>query len=171
MTPVAVLVRPLAADDRGWVRASLQRAWSSTTVARRRELVEALDLTGYVALLGGRRSGLALVDVRDRDLEVVAMFTSAPRQGVGRALMERCVIQAREQGCRRVWLITTNNNIKAIAFYQRIGMDLCAYYRYEVRASRQLKTSIPLRDSTGVPIDHELEFELLLDPTLERRRT
>ena len=78
--------------------------------------------------------------------------------------MEQCAIEARDRGCRRVWLEATNNNIAAIAFYQRIGMDLCAFRRYAVRASRVLKPSIPLRDSAGVPIDRELEFDLLLDP-------
>ena len=159
----AVLVRPLAAGDRGWVRATLVRNWSSTTVARRDELIEARDLTGYVALLGGRRTGLVLVEVRHGDLEVVALSTRRRRQGVGRALMRRCIEQARAGGCGRVWLITTNNNTAAIAFYQRLGMDLCAYYRNGVRGSRLLKPSIPLRDNMGVPIDHELEFELRLD--------
>jgi ribosomal protein S18 acetylase RimI-like enzyme len=169
--PPAVSVRPLAAGDRGWVRATLLRNWSSTTVARRGELIEARDLTGYVALLGGRRTGLVLVDVRNGDLEVVAISTSTVRRGVGRALIKQCVEQARERGCQRVWLITTNNNVAAIAFYQHIGMDLCAYYRYGVRALRHLKPSIPRRDRTGVPIDHELEFELLLDPEPERGPT
>jgi ribosomal protein S18 acetylase RimI-like enzyme len=161
--PPAVVVRPLTAGDRGWVRATLLRNWSSTTVARRGELIEARDLAGYVALLGGRRTGLVLVDLRRGDLEVVAISTSTRRQGVGHALMKQCVDDAHECGCRRVWLITTNNNTTAIAFYQRVGMDLCAYYRHGVRTSRLLKPSIPLRDSSGVPIDHELEFELLLE--------
>ena len=164
-------VRPLTAGDRGWVRATLVRNWSSTTVARRGELIEARDLRGYVALLGGRRTGLVLVDIRNGDLEVVAISTRTLRQGVGHALIKQCVEQARERGCRRVWLITTNNNTAAIAFYQDIGMDLCAYYRYGVGALRLLKPSIPLRDSTGVRIDHELEFELLLNPELERGPT
>lgn len=141
------------------------RNWSSTSVARRGELIDALELTGYVALLGGRRTGLALVRVRNGDLEVVAISTSTPRHGVGHALITECVAQARERGCGRVWLITTNNNTGAIAFYQRIGMDLCAYHRHGVQAVRLLKPSIPLRDSTGIPIDHELEFELVLDST------
>ena len=169
--PPAVPVRPLTAGDRGWVRATLVRNWSSTTVARRGELIEARDLSGYVALLGGRRTGLVLVDVRNGDLEVVAISTRTRRQGVGHALIKQCVEQARERGCRRVWLITTNNNTAAVAFYQHIGMDLCAYYRHGVRALRLLKPSIPLRDSTGVRIDHELEFELLLNPELERGPT
>lgn len=142
--------------------------WSSTAVARRGELIEARDLAGYVALLGGRRAGLVLVDVHDDDLEVVAISTDTPRIGVGRALMQQCLDHARELGVRRVWLSTTNNNTAAITLYQRMGMDLSAYHRHGVRASRVLKPSIPMRDSTGVPIDHELEFELLLDPKLER---
>ncbi len=85
--------------------------------------------------------------------------------------MKQCVEHALECRCRRVWLITTNNNTTAIAFYQRMGMDLCAYYRYGVQESRMLKASIPLRDSMGVPIDHELEFELLLEPQTERSST
>ena len=169
--PPPVPVRPLTAGDRGWVRATLVRNWSSTTVARRGELIEAGDLSGYVALLGGRRTGLVLVDVRNGDLEVVAISTRTRMQGVGHALIKQCVEQARERGCRRVWLITTNNNTAAIAFYQHIGMDLCAYHRYGVRALRLLKPSIPLRDSTGVRIDHELEFELLLNPEVERGPT
>ena len=163
-----VLVRPLTADDRDWVRATLVRSWSSTTVARRGDLIEARDLTGYAALIGGRRTGLVLVDVRNSDLEVVAISSNTRRQGVGHALMKKCIEQARERGCRRVWLITTNNNTAAITFYQHIGMDLSAYYRHAVRASRLLKPSIPLRDGAGVAIDHELEFELLLDTEPER---
>jgi ribosomal protein S18 acetylase RimI-like enzyme len=147
------------------------RNWSSTAVARRGELIEARDLAGYAALLGGRRTGLVLVDLRDGDLEVVAISTTRRRQGVGHALIKQCVEQARECECRRVWLITTNNNTTAIAFYQRVGMDLCVYYRHGVQASRRLKPAIPLRDSSGVPIDHELEFELLLHPRLERKTT
>ncbi len=165
------MVRPLTAGDRGWVRATLVRNWASTIVARRGELIEARELDGYVALRGGRRTGLVLVHLSDDDLEVVAISTTTPGRGVGRALINQCIEQARACGCRRVWLITTNNNATAIAFYQRVGLDLCAYYRHEVGASRLLKQSIPLRDSTGVPIDHELEFELLLNPGFQRPAT
>ena len=75
--------------------------------------------------------------------------------------MERCFEDARARGDRRVWL-TTTNNIGAIAFYQRLGMSTCAFYRDGVAAARRLKPAIPLRDEFGVGIDHELEFELLL---------
>jgi ribosomal protein S18 acetylase RimI-like enzyme len=158
----ALLVRPLTAADRRWVRTSLVRDWSSTTVARRGELVDAAGLPGYVAELGGRRAGLALVDVRGEELEVVAISATRRRSGVGRALLERCLAEARERRCRRLWLVTTNDNVGALAFYQRCGLDLRALHRNAVQAARVLKPSIPLRGVAGVPVDHELELELVL---------
>jgi ribosomal protein S18 acetylase RimI-like enzyme len=157
------LVRQILPGDRAWVAETLIQEWTSTSVARLGELVEAAGLPGHIATLAGRRAGLALVDVRLREYEILAISTSEPRRGVGRALMEHCFAEARARGCRRVWLVTTNNNVAAIAFYQRLGMDLAALHRHAVRASRELKPTIPERDATGVRIDHELEFELLLD--------
>jgi ribosomal protein S18 acetylase RimI-like enzyme len=152
--------RALTASDRRWVRTTLVREWTSTAVARRGELIDATRLRGFVALVGGKRAGLALVDVRDGDYEVVAISTSRPRRGVGRALMQQCVDDARALGCRRLWLVTTNDNVGAIAFYERFGMRLCAVHRGAVDEARALKSSIPRLDGHGVPIDDELEFEL-----------
>ena len=162
-TDSAPLVREVAHGDRDWVAETLRTEWTSTAAARLGELVEAAGLPGYVATLDGRRVGLALVAVRDREYEVVAISTTEPRRGVGRALMQRCFAEARARRCRRVWLVTTINNIAAIAFYQRVGMDLRALHWQAVRASRELKPTIPNRDAAGIPIAHELEFELLLE--------
>ena len=157
------LVRPITPGDRDWVADTLVQEWTSTSVARRGELVEAAGLPGYLATLADRCVGLALVDIRDRAYEILSISTTEPRRGVGQALMERCFDEARATGCRRVWLVTTNNNIGAIAFYQRLGMDLLALHRHAVDEARRLKPTIPLRDAAGLRIDHELEFELLLE--------
>ena len=133
------LVSEITPADRDWVATTLVQEWTSTSVARGGELVEAAGLS-----------------------EVVAISTTRPRSGVGRALMERCFAEARATACRRVWVVTTNNNVAAIAFYQHVGLDLLALHRNAVRASRKLKPTIPVRDAEGVRIDHELEFELLL---------
>lgn len=43
-----------------------------------------------------------------------------------------------------------------------MGWDLRALHRHAVAQAREIKPTIPVRDATGAPIDHELEFELLL---------
>jgi ribosomal protein S18 acetylase RimI-like enzyme len=162
VSPDEVVVRPRSPDDRGWVVATMVGEWGSVLVARLGELVDTSDLPGYIAELAGRRVGLALIARRGDECEIVSISVSAPRQGIGRALVERCAEDATAHGCRRVWLITTNDNVAALAFYQRIGMDLCALHRHGMTRARELKPSIPERDGDGVRIDHELELELLL---------
>lgn len=80
---------------------------------------------------------------------------------MGRALLQWCVDDARSSECRRLWLTATNNKVRAFAFYQRFGMDLCAFHRHGVALSRRVKPSIPLRDAFGVAIAHELELLVL----------
>jgi ribosomal protein S18 acetylase RimI-like enzyme len=157
-----LVLRRVVGADGALVRDLMSQAWGSLVVARRGEAVDVTGLPGFVARLDGADVGLALVAVRDEDYEVVAISTRVEGRGVGRALLARCVDDARDQGCRRLWLCTTNDNVRALGFYQRNGLDLCAFRRDGVAESRRVKPSIPLHDGTGVPIAHELELELLL---------
>ena len=76
--------------------------------------------------------------------------------------MDRAVPEPARRGCSRTWLITSNDNVNAIRFYQRRGMRLVAVHRGAIDEARQLKPSIPLVGKHGIPIHDELEFELPL---------
>ncbi len=155
-------VRALESGDDDWVKATLEEAWGSVLAARKGELLDASSFPGHVAVAEGKRVGLAITVVRDDEYEVLSLSSAIEGQGVGQALLQHCFDDARSKGCRRVWLTTTNNNVRAFAFYQRMGMNLCAFHRDAVLTARQLKPSIPLFDEDGVPLLHELEFELIL---------
>ena len=157
-----VVVRALEAEDHDWVIETMTEQWGSTLVARLGELVDTSGLPGWVAVQDGARVGLALSARRADEYEVVSISATSHRRGVGRLLLARCVDEARNTGCRRLWLITTNNNVGALAFYQRQGLDLVRLHRHAMTVSRELKPSIPERDDAGLRIDHELELELLL---------
>jgi RimJ/RimL family protein N-acetyltransferase len=70
--------------------------------------------------------------------------------------------RARDLGCGRLWLITTNDNEPTIGFYKRWGMHLVAVHRGAIADSRKLKPEISLVGVGGRPIEDEIEFELLL---------
>ena len=116
-----------------------------------------------MAEFDGERVGLATVAFRGNECELVSLSTTVEGRRVGRALLQRCATAARAAGCRRLWLVTTNDNLRAYGFYQRLGMDLRALHRDAVTADRRLKPQIPLHGAFGVPIRHLLEFELLLE--------
>jgi GNAT superfamily N-acetyltransferase len=158
-------VRPLTEDDRPWADQVESDSWGEPRVARLGELLDPTQLPGFVASIDGERVGLVSYAVRDDECEVVSIRSLREGLGVGRALLDAVRDAAVEARCRRLWLITTNNNLRALAVYQRWGLDLVALHRNAVSdARKRLKPSIPERDELGTPIAHELELELRLDP-------
>ena len=91
----------------------------------------------------------------------------AQQHGGGRwrrlALLNEISRLARTAGCRRIWLITTNDNLPALGFYQRRGMRLIAVYPDALADARKLKPTIPMRGLAGIPLLDELELELRFD--------
>ena len=136
-------IRALGAEDESWKYDALVRGWGSTTVARKGVLIDAAALPGFVAEVDGQRAGLVTYARRDDELEVVTIHVAEEGRGVGRALMDAVVCHARDDGLRRIWLTTTNDNLRAVAFDQRWGMDMVALIRDGVAASRFVKPSIP----------------------------
>jgi GNAT superfamily N-acetyltransferase len=157
-------VQPLTCD-RAWAVEVEAESWSKPVVARLGELVDPTQLPGFIALLDGQRAGLASYAVRGHECELVTIRSLHEGRGVGRALLDAVPDVAIEAGCTRLWLITTNDNLRALELYQRWGMDIVAFYRHAVTdARRHLKPSIPQHGAQGIPIAHELELEPRLQP-------
>lgn len=154
-------VRPLGDDDRKWVRAKLAELWGETVVSRGR-VHDPAALPGFVAEKGGDRVGLATYRIEDGDCEVVTIDAFPQGGGAGTALLDAAAAAARDAGCRRLWLITTNDNLRALRFYQRRGFRLAALHRDALVRSRELKPSIPEVGMDGIPLRDELELELTL---------
>ena len=158
-------VRPLTEGDRAWAVQVESDSWSQPVVARLGELVDPTQLPGFIGLLDGERAGLASYAVRAAECELVTIRSLHEGRGVGRALLDAVHAAAVEAGCTRLWLITTNDNLRALDLYQRWGMEIVAFHRDAVtRARCHLKPSIPGRGVHGIPIAHELELELRLQP-------
>jgi GNAT superfamily N-acetyltransferase len=115
------------------------------------------DRTGaLVGLLTYRHEGV--------DCEVSTLYVTESWRGVGTALMEAVVDAARRAGCQRLWLVTTNDNVDALRFYQRRGFRLAELRPGAVDESRTgLKPSIPEVGDHGIGIHDEIVLERRLD--------
>jgi ribosomal protein S18 acetylase RimI-like enzyme len=160
---MTVAVRAFApATDRSWAGDLLDRDFGGAVQARRGEVLNALDMPGLVAEDGGRAVGLLFYRLGGEDCELFAILATARGEGVGTALVEALVVRA--AGRRRIWVVTTNDNLRALRFYQRRGFSLCALRPGAVDdARRRLKPGIALSGVDGIPLRDELELERLLD--------
>jgi ribosomal protein S18 acetylase RimI-like enzyme len=158
-------VREATPADRDWIERFLDEN-HSRRVARRGELVAPLDHPMLIAETDdGQRAGLLTYIVAGDKCEIHTLHTVRQWQGAGSALIAAVRETAARRGCRRLWLVTTNDNVDALRFYQRRGFRLVALRPGAVDdARRDLKPAIAAVGEYGIALRDELELELELIP-------
>jgi RimJ/RimL family protein N-acetyltransferase len=151
-----IRVRPLGDDERAWARDRIVERWGSEDVVAHGVVFVPASLPGLLAEDEGRPVGLLTFHLEGDECEIVTIDAFEEGRGVGTALIDA----AKALGHRRMWLITTNDNVRAQRFYERVGFRLAAVHRDAVDRSRRLKPGIPLVSRDGTPIRDELEYEL-----------
>jgi DNA-3-methyladenine glycosylase I len=159
----AVVVQPIGPQDREWVRRFIARRWGAETVVAHGTVYRPSELPGFIALLNGKRAGVVTYHIDGTDCEIVSIDSVQPGQGIGTALITAVEKAARRRSCRRVWLITTNDNLNALGFYQKRGFTLVTIHRNALDISRRLKPEIPEMGQAGIPLRDEIELEMLLE--------
>lgn len=139
----------------------LHQQWGDSVVSLGR-MVDPFTLPVRVAVSGDEFAGVAAYLIEGDELEVVALAATGAVRGTGRALMLDLFEMARNIGVRRVHLVTTNDNLRAIGFYQVIGMTIARVGINAIVEARKLKPEIPLTGEKGIPIRDEIEFEYLI---------
>jgi ribosomal protein S18 acetylase RimI-like enzyme len=158
-----VVIRPLDDGDRTWAVGYLAEHWGSEIQVAHGEVQRPAEHAGFVAELDGERAGLLTYRLNDDGrLEVTSLHARIEDRGVGSALLDAAVEAGRSAGSPELWLITTNDNLRALGFYQRRGWRLAALHPGAVDAARAIKPEIPQHAVNGIPIHDELELELRL---------
>jgi ribosomal protein S18 acetylase RimI-like enzyme len=156
-------LRPLSPADRPLVTPLLVREWGAVEVVALSlgGPVDAATLPGWIAEAAGEVVGLLTYAVREDVAELVTINAFAGG-GVGAALLGALVEQCRGAGVRRVHVTTTNDNTRALRFYQRAGFRLTALRVDAVSEARKVKPEIPVLGHDGIPVRDELELTMEL---------
>ena len=148
---------------RDWIRSLLCERWGASELVTRGRLHQADQLPGFIAFEEKRPVGLVTYTLQNGDCEIVSLDSLETGRGIGSALVKAVVSVASTENCKRVWLITTNDNTPALRFYQKVGFELVAIHRDAVKNARTLKPSIPQTGLDGIPIKHEIELEIRIE--------
>ena len=155
-------IRTINPADKTWISRTLTKHWGAPAVVSRGVIHQANLLPGFIAIFRGNPSGLVTYHIRSNHCEIVTLDSLVTGIGIGKALLDAVCQTAQALECRRVWLITTNDNMPAIRYYQKKGFRLVAVYPNAIQHSRKLKPCIPKVGLDGIPIRDEIEFEKIL---------
>jgi GNAT superfamily N-acetyltransferase len=159
---VSISIRSFNEDDRSWAIDLMRERWGGEVVVTHGKARDASMLEGVVAELDGEPVGLATYETRGAECELVTLDSIKEGIGTGSALIAAVANAAWRQGCRKLSVVTTNDNVLALGFYQRRGFVLTALRLGAVEKSRRLKPEIPELGLNDIPIRDEIELTLKL---------
>lgn len=155
-----VTIREFVEADRPWAERLLGDGFAGRLQVRLGTVIDPLDCPGLIAERDGEPVGIVSFDADGVDVEVVYIEVATKHQGVGTQLLDAVDAVTKAQ---RLWLVTTNDNLDALRFYQRRGFRITDVRPGAVdEARRTLKPSIAEVGGFGIPIRDEI--------VLERRR-
>jgi len=163
VTLLEIRIRKSTPEDRDWITEVLLDNWTSNIIVTRGISYEADLLPGLIAEVNGKPLGLLTYAIKENELEIVTMNAIEKGKGIGSALLDEIERIAKSKNYDRIWLITTNDNIDAIRFYQKRGFEIAFVHRYAIDESRKIKPQLPFVGKYGIPIRDEIEMEKIIE--------
>lgn len=150
----------LSEDNREKVNNILINEWEATDIIIRGKVIDGTKLDGFVAVKDNEIIGLITYMIENNECEICSLNSFIENKGVGTNLINKVKEYAKENNCTRLKLITTNDNIRGLEFYQRRGFVFSNIYINAIENSRKIKPQIPMFADNGLPIRDEIEFEM-----------
>jgi ribosomal protein S18 acetylase RimI-like enzyme len=162
------LVRPARASDRPAIDKILTASWGELRAAANARIYDLQTLPTIVSTdVGDEIVGVLTYDIDGADIEVVSIDSTRPQHGIGTALLHAAADVGRANGLKMIWLVTTNDNLDALRFYQRRGLHILGIRPGAASVSRTLKPSIPIIGAYGIPIRDEIILGRALSASVE----
>jgi len=153
------MIRRLTQNDLPRLKEFWIQHWGGESMIVRGETIQYHQVEGFVF---GDWIGLITFMMKNNECEVTSFNSLEEGKGIGTKLMNEVIREAKQRTCKRVHLITTNDNLNALKFYQKYGFELVKINRGAIIESRKIKPSIPLIGMNEIPLRDEIELEFLI---------
>lgn len=138
------------------------KQWGSEFIVSGNEKLFGNELPGFMFEEHDEIIGLLTYHISGNDCEVVSLDSLKPNLGIGTKLINAIINKAKELGITKLWLMTTNDNLDALKFYQKRGFVLCGINTDAIKKSRDLGQNIPETGYYNIPIRDEIILEYLI---------
>jgi ribosomal protein S18 acetylase RimI-like enzyme len=154
-----VKICPIEEKDHSKVVEIVREFWGDETIAVHGNLYDVGDLEGLKAIKDNTIIGILHYQIEGKACEILTLASRQKGQGIGSMLIEVVEDIARQNQCQKMRVVTTNDNLQALGFYQRRGYHLAALFPNQLKISRRLKPGIPEIGDNNIPLRDELHLE------------
>lgn len=157
-----VKIECITEENRKLLIPFIKENWHDIMMVIKGEQVDISEEDGFCILDGQNVEAVVTYRMKNNICEITLLHTAKQQCGIGTRLVQEVIKAAREKGADTITVVTTNDNIGAIAFYQKIGFDMEMLYRNSMDYVRKLKPTVPAIGDNNIPLRHEIEFAMHL---------
>ena len=133
--------------------------WFSTDMSIRGEIIDGTKLDGFLLREENTIIGLVTYIFFDDICEIVSLDSKRENMGIGSVLLKEVEKIAKNNNSQKMRLITTNDNMRALKFYQKRGYCLTKLYINAMEEVRKIKPNVPALGDNDIPLRDEIELE------------
>lgn len=138
--------------------------WGSTEMVISSGVYNCTQLEGFAVINEKEKIiGLITYVIENKECEIISLDSIEEGKSIGTLLVKRVEATALDNECKLVKLVTTNDNLRALKFYQKRNYTLSKILNNAVEHARKLKPEIPLVGEYDIPIRDEIELIKLID--------
>lgn len=152
-------IEPIKQSDNDQMRRLAIHGWGSETMVVHDTVYNLTEQEGFLARSQAEIVGMLTYRMAASGRsELLSLDSVIENQGIGSALLDAYIHRVAAQVVHQIYLVTTNDNLRALEFYQKRGFTLSALHLYAVTRARKIKPEIPIYAENGIAIEHELEL-------------
>jgi N-acetylglutamate synthase-like GNAT family acetyltransferase len=155
----ALKIRPATHADNSWLEELMAKDWGGLPLVIRGKKYYPSQLDGIIAENENGIAGSLFYEIREKDCEIIVFEVFDKFKGTGTVLLDNLKDIARHQKCARIYLMTTNDNLDALRFYQKRGFYICGIHIDSVKISRKIKPTIGMIGDYEIPVRDEIDLE------------
>lgn len=148
-------------EDSDQIALMMQEHWGGEPLVVRAKNYFPSKLNGVIAQRADKWVGFLFYDFQGNDCEIIVFEVFEKFKGIGTKILDKFKEIARNKRCERIYLMTHNDNLDALRFYQTRGFHICGIHLNSMEIARQIKPGPEIGDY-GIPIRDEIDLELML---------
>lgn len=117
-------------------------------------------MDGFVAEDNNEIVGYLIYENQGEKYEIIIFEALQKFKGIGTQLLNAFKKLVKEKGVSKIVVMTTNDDLDALRFYQKRGFVICGIDVNAMEKSRKAKPSIPMTGDYGIPLRDEIYLEM-----------
>ncbi|WP_313376569.1 GNAT family N-acetyltransferase [Chishuiella sp.] len=152
------MIKRVNKDLKSNVKKIFTECWNTDFMVSKSKVHYIDNLESFVYIKNKEIIGIITFTIDNNEIEIVSLDSFIENKGIGTALINEVIELFRSYEYNKLWLITTNDNLNALKFYQKRGFIITDIYINAIEKSRKLKPSIPILGYDNIAILHEIQL-------------